>query len=220
MEGGGFVNVIVGSLLLCGFGMLVGMLIGIFVGVYFVEYGQKNLFVSMICFINDILLLVLLIVIGLFVYVIVVVKLGCFLGWVGVIVFVLLQILIVICMIENMFKFVLNVLCEVVVVFGMLKWCMVLKIMLCVLVGGIVMGVLFVVVWIVGEMVLLLFIVLLNQFFLVDMSQLMVNLLVMIYKFVMSLFVEWQLFVWVGVFLIMFGVFGLNVLVCLIFLKK
>lgn len=192
MEGGGLVNVLVGSGLLILWVMVFGMLLGIMVGIYLVEYGCKFWLVEVICFINDILFFVLLIVVGLFVYIIVVVQMEYFFGWVGVIVLVLLQVLIVICIIENMLKLVLDSLCEVVYVLGILKWKMIFVIMLKVLVFGIMIGILLVIVCIVGEIVLLLFIVFFNQFWSMDMMQLIVNLLVMIFKFVMSLFVEWQ----------------------------
>lgn len=90
MEGGGLVNALAGSGLLILWAMVFGMLLGIMVGIYLAEYGCKSWLVEVICFINDILLSVLLIVVGLFVYTIVVVQMEHFFGWVGVIVLVLL----------------------------------------------------------------------------------------------------------------------------------
>lgn len=210
-EGGGLANAIVGSLLLCGFGTLVGTPIGILAGVYLAEYGQKNLLASTIRFINDILLSAPSIVIGLFVYAIVVAKSGRFSGWAGVIALALLQIPIVIRTTENMLKLVPNALREAAFALGTPKWRMVLKITLRASVGGIITGVLLAVARIAGETAPLLFTALSNQFFSWDMSQPMANLPVTIYKFAMSPFAEWQSLAWAGVFLITLGVLGLNI---------
>ncbi|VWC97373.1 phosphate transporter permease subunit PtsA [Burkholderia lata] len=219
-EGGGLANAIVGSLLLCGFGTLVGTPIGILAGVYLAEYGQKNLLASTIRFINDILLSAPSIVIGLFVYAIVVAKSGRFSGWAGVIALALLQIPIVIRTTENMLKLVPNALREAAFALGTPKWRMVLKITLRASVGGIVTGVLLAIARIAGETAPLLFTALSNQFFSWDMSQPMANLPVTIYKFAMSPFAEWQSLAWAGVFLITLGVLGLNILARSIFSKK
>jgi len=213
-------HAIVGSLLLCGFGTLIGTPIGILAGVYLAEYGQKNLLASTIRFINDILLSAPSIVVGLFVYALVVAKSGRFSGWAGVIALALLQIPIVIRTTENMLKLVPNALREAAVALGTPKWRMVLKITLRASLGGIVTGVLLAVARIAGETAPLLFTALSNQFFSLDMSQPMANLPVTIFKFAMSPFAEWQSLAWAGVFLITLGVLGLNILARSVFSKK
>ncbi|AOI70024.1 phosphate transporter permease subunit PtsA [Burkholderia ubonensis] len=218
--GGGLANAIVGSLLLVGFGTLVGTPIGILAGVYLAEYGKKNPLASTIRFINDILLSAPSIVVGLFVYAIVVAKSGRFSGWAGVIALALLQIPIVIRTTENMLKLVPNALREAAFALGTPKWRMVLKITLRASVGGIITGVLLAVARIAGETAPLLFTALSNQFFSWDMSQPMANLPVTIFKFAMSPFAEWQSLAWAGVFLITLGVLGLNVLARSIFSKQ
>ncbi|KUZ78635.1 phosphate transporter permease subunit PtsA [Burkholderia ubonensis] len=218
--GGGLANAIVGSLLLVGFGTLVGTPIGILAGVYLAEYGKKNPLASTIRFINDILLSAPSIVVGLFVYALVVAKSGRFSGWAGVIALALLQIPIVIRTTENMLKLVPNALREAAFALGTPKWRMVLKITLRASVGGIITGVLLAVARIAGETAPLLFTALSNQFFSWDMSQPMANLPVTIFKFAMSPFAEWQSLAWAGVFLITLGVLGLNVLARSIFSKQ
>ncbi|WP_431821983.1 phosphate ABC transporter permease PstA [Burkholderia sp. F1] len=218
--GGGLANAIVGSLLLVGFGTLVGTPIGILAGVYLAEYGKKNPLASTIRFINDILLSAPSIVVGLFVYAIVVAKSGRFSGWAGVIALALLQIPIVIRTTENMLKLVPNALREAAFALGTPKWRMVLKITLRASVGGIITGVLLAVARIAGETAPLLFTALSNQFFSWDMSQPMANLPVTIFKFAMSPFAEWQSLAWAGVFLITLGVLGLNILARSIFSKQ
>ncbi|KVQ16553.1 phosphate ABC transporter, permease protein PstA [Burkholderia ubonensis] len=218
--GGGLANAIVGSLLLVGFGTLVGTPIGILAGVYLAEYGRTNPLASTIRFINDILLSAPSIVVGLFVYALVVAKSGRFSGWAGVIALALLQIPIVIRTTENMLKLVPNALREAAFALGTPKWRMVLKITLRASVGGIITGVLLAVARIAGETAPLLFTALSNQFFSWDMSQPMANLPVTIFKFAMSPFAEWQSLAWAGVFLITLGVLGLNVLARSIFSKQ
>lgn len=219
-EGGGLANAIAGSLMLVGFGTLVGTPIGVLAGVYLAEYGQKNLLASTIRFINDILLSAPSIVVGLFVYAIVVAKAGRFSGWAGVVALALLQIPIVIRTTENMLKLVPNSLREAAIALGTPKWRMVLAITLLASLSGILTGVLLAVARIAGETAPLLFTALSNQFFSLDMSQPMANLPVTIFKFAMSPFAEWQSLAWAGVFLITLGVLGLNILARSIFSKK
>jgi phosphate transport system permease protein len=219
-DGGGLANAIVGSLMLVVIGTFVGTPLGILAGVYLAEYGQKRWLASVTRFINDILLSAPSIVIGLFVYAIVVAKMGRFSGWAGVIALALLQIPIVIRTTENMLKLVPNALREAAFALGTPKWKMVMSITLKASVGGIVTGVLLAVARIAGETAPLLFTALSNQFFSMDLNQPVANLPVTIYKFAMSPFPQWQSLAWAGVFLITLGVLGLNILARAIFSKK
>jgi phosphate transport system permease protein len=219
-DGGGLANAIVGSLMLVGFGTLVGTPIGVLAGVYLAEYGQKNALAGTIRFINDILLSAPSIVIGLFVYAIVVAKSGHFSGWAGVASLALLQIPIVIRTTENMLKLVPNALREAAFALGTPKWRMIMKITLRASVGGIMTGVLLAIARISGETAPLLFTALSNQFFSLDLNQPMANLPVTIYKFAMSPFAQWQSLAWAGVLLITLGVLGLNILARSIFSKQ
>jgi len=219
-DGGGLANAIVGSLMLVGVATFVGTPIGILAGVYLAEYGQKGWLASVTRFINDILLSAPSIVVGLFVYALVVAKMGHFSGWAGAISLALLQIPIVIRTTENMLKLVPNNLREAAFALGTPKWKMVLSITLKASVAGIVTGVLLAIARIAGETAPLLFTALSNQFFSADMNQPMANLPVTIYKFAMSPFAQWQSLAWAGVFLITLGVLGLNILARSIFSKK
>ncbi|WP_321794454.1 phosphate ABC transporter permease PstA [Caballeronia sp. J97] len=219
-DGGGLANAIVGSLMLVVLATCVGTPLGILAGVYLAEYGQKRWLASVTRFINDILLSAPSIVVGLFVYAIVVAKMGRFSGWAGVIALGLLQIPIVIRTTENMLKLVPNALREAAFALGTPKWKMVMSITLKASVGGIVTGVLLAIARIAGETAPLLFTALSNQFFSWDMNQPVANLPVTIYKFAMSPFPQWQSLAWAGVFLITLGVLGLNILARAIFSKK
>ncbi|CAM2158054.1 MULTISPECIES: phosphate ABC transporter permease PstA [Paraburkholderia] len=219
-DGGGLANAIVGSLQLVALATFVGTPIGILAGVYLAEYGQKGWLASITRFINDILLSAPSIVVGLFVYALVVAKMGHFSGWAGAISLALLEIPIVIRTTENMLKLVPNALREAAFALGTPKWKMVLSITLKASIAGIVTGVLLAVARIAGETAPLLFTALSNQFFSMDMNQPMANLPVTIYKFAMSPFSQWQSLAWAGVFLITLGVLGLNILARTIFSKK
>jgi phosphate transport system permease protein len=219
-DGGGLANAIVGSLMLVVLATFVGTPIGILAGVYLAEYGQKGWLASVTRFINDILLSAPSIVVGLFVYALVVAKMGNFSGWAGVVSLALLQIPIVIRTTENMLKLVPNALREAAFALGTPKWKMILSITLKASVGGIVTGVLLAVARIAGETAPLLFTALSNQFFSLNMNQPIANLPVTIYKFAMSPFAQWQSLAWAGVFLITLGVLGLNILARAMFSQK
>ena len=219
-DGGGLANAIVGSLMLVATATLVGTPIGILAGVYLAEYGQKSWLASLTRFINDILLSAPSIVIGLFVYAIVVAKLGHFSGWAGMMSLALLQIPIVIRTTENMLKLVPNALREAAFALGTPKWKMVMAITLKASVAGIVTGVLLAVARIAGETAPLLFTALSNQFFSWNMNQPMANLPVTIFQFAMSPFAQWQSLAWAGVFLITLSVLGLNILARSVFSNK
>ncbi|HLX02244.1 MAG TPA: phosphate ABC transporter permease PstA [Trinickia sp.] len=219
-DGGGLANAIVGSLMLVVLATVVGTPIGILAGVYLAEYGQKGWLAQITRFINDILLSAPSIVVGLFVYAIVVAKMGNFSGWAGVIALALLQIPIVIRTTENMLKLVPNALREAAFALGTRKWKMILSITLKASVGGIVTGVLLAIARIAGETAPLLFTALSNQFFSLNMNQPIANLPVTIYKFAMSPFAQWQSLAWAGVFLITLGVLGLNIVARVMFSNK
>ncbi|WP_425468068.1 phosphate ABC transporter permease PstA [Paraburkholderia guartelaensis] len=219
-DGGGLANAIVGSLMLVGIATFVGTPIGILAGIYLAEYGQKSWLASVTRFINDILLSAPSIVVGLFVYALVVAKMGHFSGWAGAIALALLQVPIVIRTTENMLKLVPNNLREAAFALGTPKWKMVMSITLKASIAGIVTGVLLAVARIAGETAPLLFTALSNQFFTANMNQPIANLPVTIFKFAMSPFSQWQSLAWAGVFLITLGVLGLNILARTIFSKK
>jgi phosphate transport system permease protein len=219
-DGGGLANAIVGTLMLVGVATVVGTPIGVLAGVYLAEYGGKGWLANSTRFINDILLSAPSIVVGLFVYAVVVAKMGHFSGWAGVISLALLQVPIVIRTTENMLKLVPNALREAAFALGVPKWKMILSITLKASMAGVVTGVLLAIARIAGETAPLLFTALSNQFFSVDMNQPVANLPVTIYKFAMSPFPQWQSLAWAGVFLITLGVLGLNILARSMFGKK
>ena len=217
--GGGLANAIFGSFVLVGVATLVGTPLGILAGIYLAEYGQKSPLASFIRFINDILLSAPSIVIGLFVYALVVTRMGHFSGWAGVCALALLQIPIVVRTTENMLNLVPNALREAAVALGTPKWKMVMSITVKSSYAGIVTGVLLAVARIAGETAPLLFTALSNQFWSADLNKPMANLPVTIFRFAMSPFTEWQQLAWAGVFLITVGVLALNIVARMLFKK-
>lgn len=203
-----------------GVATFLGTPLGILAGVYLAEYGQKSWLASLTRFINDILLSAPSIVIGLFVYALVVAQMGHFSAWAGIVSLALLQIPIVIRTTENMLKLVPNNLREAAFALGTPKWRIIVKITLKASIAGIVTGVLLAVARIAGETAPLLFTALSNQFWSMNLNQPMANLPVTIFKFAMSPFAEWQSLAWAGVFIITLGVLLLNILARTLFAKK
>lgn len=219
MEAGGLANALMGSLLMVGLATLIGTPVGILAGIYLAEYGQSTWLGSVTRFINDILLSAPSIVIGLFVYALVVTRMGHFSGWAGVCALALLQIPIVVRTTENMLNLVPNALREAAVALGTPKWKMVMSITVKSSYAGIVTGVLLAVARIAGETAPLLFTALSNQFWSADLNKPMANLPVTIFRFAMSPFTEWQQLAWAGVFLITVGVLALNIVARMLFKK-
>lgn len=219
-EGGGLANAIAGSGLLILWATVIGTPLGIMAGIYLAEYGRKGWLANFIRFINDILLSAPSIVVGLFVYTIVVAKMQHFSGWAGVIALALLQIPIVIRTTENMLKLVPDSLREAAYALGTPKWKMISAITLKASVSGIITGVLLAIARIAGETAPLLFTSLSNQFWSTDMSQPIANLPVTIFKFAMSPFAEWQELAWAGVLLITLCVLLLNILARAFLLRR
>lgn len=219
-EGGGLANAIVGSGLLILWATVIGTPLGILAGIYLAEYGRKSWLAEVTRFINDILLSAPSIVVGLFVYTIVVMQKQHFSGWAGVIALALLQIPIVIRTTENMLRLVPDSLREAAYALGTPKWKMISAITLKASVSGIITGVLLAIARIAGETAPLLFTSLSNQFWSTDLMQPIANLPVTIFKFAMSPFAEWQSLAWAGVLLITLCVLLINIVARVLFAKK
>jgi phosphate transport system permease protein len=209
---GGLLNAIVGSLILVGMASLIATPIGILAGIYLAEYGQRGWLASATRFINDILLSAPSIVIGLFVYAVVVARVKSFSGLAGIIALALIVVPVVVRTTENMLALVPNTLREAAFALGAQKWKVICYITARAARAGIVTGVLLAVARIAGETAPLLFTALSNQFWSVDIREPMASLPVTIFKFAMSPFNDWQQLAWAGVFLITLGVLLINIL--------
>ncbi|MBS76411.1 MULTISPECIES: phosphate ABC transporter permease PstA [unclassified Variovorax] len=211
-EAGGILNAIFGSFVMVLLATFVGTPIGIMAGIYLAEYNPKGMLSSVTRFVNDILLSAPSIVIGLFVYAVVVAYFKQFSGLAGALSLALIVIPVVIRTTENMLQLVPPGLREAAYALGTPKWKVILSITLRAARAGVVTGVLLAVARIAGETAPLLFTALNNQFWTADVTQPMASLPVTIFKFAMSPYENWQQLAWAGVFLITIAVLALNIL--------
>ena len=211
-EAGGLANAIFGSLLMVVMATFVGTPIGILAGVYLAEYDPRGWLASVTRFVNDILLSAPSIVIGLFVYTVVVARFKSFSGYAGILALALIVIPVVIRTTENMLVLVPASLREAAYALGAPKWKVVTMVTLRAARAGVITGVLLAVARIAGETAPLLFTSLNNQFWNADPSKPKASLPVTIFKFAMSPYENWQQLAWAGVFLITVTVLALNIL--------
>ena len=211
-EAGGIANAIYGSFLMVLLATFVGTPIGIMAGIYLAEYDPKGWLASLTRFVNDILLSAPSIVIGLFVYAVIVARFKSFSGWAGVAALALIVIPVVIRTTENMLQLVPAGLREAAYALGAPKWKVITSITLRAARAGVVTGVLLAVARISGETAPLLFTALNNQFWTSNLAEPMASLPVTIFKFAMSPYENWQQLAWAGVLLITVTVLGLNIL--------
>ncbi len=211
-ETGGLANAIFGSVTMVALATLLGTPIGILAGVYLAEYGQKTWLGGITRFINDILLAAPSIVIGLFIYSVVVARMKSFSGWAGVLALALIVIPVVIRTTENMLSLIPNALREAAYALGTPKWKVIMTVTLKSARAGVLTGILLALARISGETAPLLFTALSNQFWTSDLGSPMASLPVTIFKFAMSPYENWQKLAWAGVFLITIGVLILNIL--------
>jgi phosphate transport system permease protein len=219
-EAGGIANAIFGSLVMVAMATFVGTPIGIMAGIYLAEYNPKGWLSNVTRFVNDILLSAPSIVIGLFVYAVVVAHFRSFSGLAGALALALIVIPVVIRTTENMLQLVPPGLREAAYALGTPKWKVIISITLRAARAGVVTGILLAVARIAGETAPLLFTALNNQFWTADVTQPMASLPVTIFKFAMSPYENWQQLAWAGVFLITIAVLGLNILARLLTRNK
>ena len=217
---GGLANAIFGSLVMVLLATALGTPVGLLSGIYLAEYGQATWLGRTTRFINDILLSAPSIVIGLFMYAVVVSRFKSFSGWAGVLALSLIVVPVVIRTTENMLTLVPHALREAAYALGTPKWRVILTVTLKAARAGVITGVLLALARIAGETAPLLFTALSNQFWTNDLSQPMASLPVTIFKFAMSPYENWQQLAWVGVFLITFGVLMLNILARVLFRNR
>jgi phosphate transport system permease protein len=219
-EGGGLSNAIFGSLAMVGVATLIGTPIGVFSGIYLAEYGQKGWLGSTTRFINDILLSAPSIVIGLFVYALIVVPMKSFSGWAGSIALAMIVIPVVIRTTESMLNLVPHALREAAYALGTPKWKVISSVTLRAARSGVITGVLLAIARISGETAPLLFTALSSQFFSTDMTRPMASLPKVIYDFATGPYENLQHLAWAGVFLITLGVLALNIAARVFFRNK
>jgi phosphate transport system permease protein len=217
---GGLLNAIVGSLIITFFAVLLGTPLGILAGTYMAEYGRYAKLTLVVRFINDILLSAPSIVIGLFVYEIMVARMGHFSAWAGAVALAIIVIPVVVRTTEDMLLLVPDTLREATAALGLPQWHVIRHVPYKAAQAGIVTGVLLAIARITGETAPLLFTALNNQFFSWDLNAPMASLPVVIFQFALSPYEDWQQLAWTGALLITIAVLGLSILARILSSKK
>jgi len=217
---GGLLNAIVGSLLLTILAVLFGTPLGILAGTYMAEYGRYSKLTLVVRFINDILLSAPSIVVGLFVYEIMVAQMGHFSAWAGAVALAILVIPVVVRTTEDMLLLVPTTLREASAALGVPQWLVIRHVAYRAARAGMITGVLLAVARITGETAPLLFTALNNQFFSWNLNAPMASLPVVIFQFALSPYEDWQQLAWTGALLITIAVLGLSILARALSSKK
>jgi phosphate transport system permease protein len=208
---GGLLNAIFGSVVMTVVATLIGTPTGMLAGTFLAEYSRRSRFGEVVRFINDILLSAPSIIVGLFVYEIVVVPMGHFSAWAGSVALAIIVIPVVVRTTEDMLNLVPNTLREAASALGAPKWKVIVMISYRAAVQGMLTGVMLAVARIAGETAPLLFTALNNQFWSTDLNAPMANLPVVIFQFAMSPYSDWQVLAWGGALLITITVLFLNI---------
>ncbi len=208
---GGLANAIVGSLVLIVVAMVIGTPIGVMAGTYLAEYGRYSRIAGVIRFINDVLLSAPSIILGVFVFEMVVVRMGHFSGWAGALALALIALPVIVRTTEDMMRLVPDGLREAAAALGAPRWKVISHVVYRAARSGILTGVLLSVARISGETAPLLFTALNNQFWSSSLNKPIANLPVVIFQFAMSPYDDWQHLAWAGALIITLGILALNI---------
>ncbi len=217
---GGLLNAIAGSLLMTGVGIVIATPVGVLAGTYLAEFGRKSWFAAATRFVNDILLSAPSIIIGLFVYEVIVVRMGHFSGWAGAAALAIIAIPVVVRTTEDMLRLVPTGLREAAAALGAPQWKVVSQVTYRAARAGILTGILLSIARISGETAPLLFTALNNQFWSGNMNAPIANLPVVIFQFAMSPYEDWQHLAWAGSLLITLSVLLLNIFARVVFRQR
>jgi len=209
---GGLANALIGSLMITLAAVVIGTPIGIMAGTYLAEYGKQSIFAETVRTINDILLSAPSIIIGVFVYTLMVEPLGHFSGWAGAVALAIIVIPVVLRTTENMLSLVPTQMREAAAALGAPQWMVIMSVVYKAAIAGMVTGVVLAIARITGETAPLLFTALNNQFWSTDMNGAMANLPVVIFQFAMSPYDDWRELAWAAALLITTLVLGMNIL--------
>jgi phosphate transport system permease protein len=208
---GGLLNPIMGSLVLTALAVVIGTPIGILAGTYMAEYGRHERLTSVVRFINDILLSAPSIVIGLFIYEVMVYPMGHFSGWAGAVALAVIVIPVVVRTTEDMLTLVPDTLREAAASIGLPRSLMILRIAYRAAKAGMITGILLAVARISGETAPLLFTALNNQFWSSNLNAPVASLPVVIFQFALSPYKDWQALAWTGALIITMTVLVLSI---------
>jgi phosphate transport system permease protein len=209
---GGLLNPIMGSLVMTVIAVAVGTPLGILAGTYLAEYGRYDKLSSVVRFINDILLSAPSIVVGLFIYEIMVAQMGHFSGWAGSVALAVIVVPVVVRTTEDMLTLVPDTLREAAASIGLPRSLMIKKVAYRAARAGMITGVLLAVARISGETAPLLFTALNNQFWSSNLNAPVSSLPVVIFQFALSPYKDWQSLAWTGALIITLTVLTLSIL--------
>jgi phosphate transport system permease protein len=209
---GGLLNAIMGSLIMTGLGLAIGAPLGMLAGTYMAEYGRYSRLTMVVRFINDILLSAPSIVIGLFIYEVVVVRMGHFSGFAGALALAVIVIPVVVRTTEDMLLLVPGPLREAAAALGLPRSYVITRVGYRAARAGLITGVLLAVARISGETAPLLFTALNNQFWSTNLDAPMASLPAVIFQFALSPYKDWQQLAWTGALIITFAVLALSIL--------
>ena len=208
---GGLLNAIAGSLMMTAIATAIGTPTGILAGTFLAEYARAGWFGEVVRFVNDILLSAPSIIVGLFVYTVMVVRMGHFSAWAGAVALAIIAVPVIVRTTEDMLCLVPAELREAAVALGAPKWKVIVMVAYRAALQGMLTGILLAVARISGETAPLLFTALNNQFWSADLNAPMANLPVVIFQFAMSPYADWQTLAWGGARLITAAILLLNV---------
>jgi phosphate transport system permease protein len=208
---GGLKNAIIGSLIMTFLGVAIGTPLGMLAGTYMAEYGRHSKLTIVVRFVNDILLSAPSIVIGLFIYEVMVVKMGHFSALAGAVALAVIVVPVVVRTTEDMLLLVPDPLREAASALGLPRVIVIGKVAYRAARAGLITGVLLAIARISGETAPLLFTALNNQFFSTNLNAPMASLPVVIFQFALSPYKEWQQLAWTGALLITLAVLVLSI---------
>jgi phosphate transport system permease protein len=209
---GGLLNPIMGSLIMTGLGLAIGAPLGILAGTYMAEYGRYSRLTFVVRFINDILLSAPSIIIGLFIYEVLVVRMGHFSGFAGALALAVIVVPVVVRTTEDMLLLVPGPLREAATALGLPRSYVITRVAYRAARAGVITGVLLAVARISGETAPLLFTALNNQFWSTNLNAPMASLPAVIFQFALSPYKDWQQLAWTGALIITLAVLSLSIL--------
>jgi len=209
---GGLLNPIVGSLVMTAIAVAIGTPLGILAGTYMAEYGRYAKLTTVVRFINDILLSAPSIVVGLFIYEIMVAQMGHFSGWAGAVALAVIVVPVVVRTTEDMLTLVPDTLREAAASIGLPRSLMITRVAYRAARAGMITGVLLAVARISGETAPLLFTALNNQFWSLNLNAPVSSLPVVIFQFALSPYKDWQKLAWTGALIITLAVLALSII--------
>ncbi len=217
---GGLLNPIMGSLVMTAIAVAIGTPLGILAGTYMAEYGRYAKLTTVVRFINDVLLSAPSIVVGLFVYEIMVAQMGHFSGWAGAVALAVIVVPVVVRTTEDMLTLVPDTLREAAASIGLPRALMITRIAYRAARAGMVTGVLLAVARISGETAPLLFTALNNQFWSTNLNAPVSSLPVVIFQFALSPYKDWQKLAWTGALIITSAVLALSIVARILAAKR